>query len=65
MQGVRVGKLRITSVSCFPTLISAIPIISTLIACIPQIKVGMRGIGGGDEGKQGENLRIGVEMMNK
>ena len=31
-----------------------------------RIRVGMWGIGGGgNEGNQGANLRIGVEMMNK
>ena len=29
------------------------------------IRVGMRGTGGGNEGNQGDNLRIGVEMMDK
>ena len=29
------------------------------------IKVGVWGIGGGNKGNNGENLRIGVEMMNK
>ena len=32
---------------------------------IRGIRVGMREIGGENEGNQGENLRIGVEMMNK
>ena len=29
------------------------------------IKVGMQEIGGGNEGNQGESLRIGAEMVNK
>ena len=29
------------------------------------IRVGMRGTGGGNEGNQGDNLRIRVEMMDK
>ena len=29
------------------------------------IRVGVWGIGGGNKGNNGENLRIGVEMMNK
>ena len=29
------------------------------------IRVGMWGIGGVNKGNHGENLRIGVEMMNK
>ena len=29
-----------------------------------EIRVGMRGIGARNEGNQGKNLRIGVEMMN-
>ena len=32
---------------------------------MPGIRVGMQGIGGRDEGNQGENLHIGVEKMNK
>ena len=29
------------------------------------IRVGMQGIGGGNERNQGENLRVGVKMMKK
>ena len=29
-----------------------------------RIRVGMRGIGIGNKGNHGENLRIGVEMIN-
>ena len=32
---------------------------------IQGIQVEMRGLGGRNEGNQGKNLRIGVEMMNK
>ena len=30
-----------------------------------KIRVGMRGIGGENEENQGDNLRIGVKMMDK
>ena len=30
-----------------------------------EIKLGMRGAGGRNEGNQGDNFRIGVEIMNK
>ena len=30
-----------------------------------RIRMGMQGIRGGNDGNQGENLRIGVEIMNE